>query len=105
MPTYEYVCRECEFTFEEFQRITADSLVDCPRCGKPSLRRRMGGGGGMIFKGTGFYQTDYVRKNGGSESTTSKSSEKTSPSTETKSTASPKPDTGTPKADTGTKES
>lgn len=78
MPTYDYVCRECEFTFEEFQPISADPLTDCSRCGKPSLRRKMGTGAGMIFKGSGFYLTDYVRKNGGSSSPTKKNSETTS---------------------------
>ncbi len=68
MPTYEYRCRECGHAFEEFQPITADPLVLCPNCGKNTLKRVMGTGGGLIFKGSGFYLTDY-KKNGSSPST------------------------------------
>lgn len=68
MSTYDYRCRECGHTFEEYQPITADPLVVCPKCGKHSLKRLMGTGGGLIFKGSGFYQTDY-KKNGSSPST------------------------------------
>lgn len=59
MPTYEYVCDACEHTFEEFQSITAKSLRKCPACGKNKLRRLIGTGAGVIFKGSGFYETDY----------------------------------------------
>lgn len=69
MPTYEYQCRECGHSFDEYQSITADPLVVCPKCGKHSLKRVMGTGGGLIFKGSGFYLTDY-KKNGSSASTT-----------------------------------
>ncbi len=68
MPTYEYRCRDCGHSFEEFQPITADPLVLCPNCGKNTLKRVMGTGGGLIFKGSGFYLTDY-KKNGSSPST------------------------------------
>lgn len=68
MPTYEYRCRECSHTFDEYQQMTADPLVVCPNCGKHTLKRVMGTGGGIIFKGSGFYQTDY-KKNGSSPST------------------------------------
>ncbi len=68
MPTYEYQCRECGHSFDEYQPITADPLVVCPSCGKRALKRVMGTGGGLIFKGSGFYQTDY-KKNGASPST------------------------------------
>ena len=63
MPTYEYKCSECGHVLEEFQPMSADPLVRCPQCGKDNLRRVLGGGGGMIFKGQGFYLTDY-RKGG-----------------------------------------
>ncbi|MBI4429163.1 MAG: zinc ribbon domain-containing protein [Ignavibacteriales bacterium] len=66
MPTYEYHCKECGHAFEEMQSMTADALLMCPNCGKPSLKRLMTGGSGMIFKGSGFYLTDY-RKGGSSE--------------------------------------
>ena len=80
MPTYEYRCRECGHEFDEYQRMTADPLVVCPNCGKHALRRVMGTGGGIIFKGSGFYQTDY-KKNGSSPST---GTEKKKRETETK---------------------
>jgi putative FmdB family regulatory protein len=69
MPTYDYRCKECGHTFEEFQSMTSDALVICPKCGKASLKRLMGGGGGMVFKGSGFYQTDY-KKTGAAPSAT-----------------------------------
>jgi putative FmdB family regulatory protein len=59
MPTYEYRCDRCEHEFEQFQSITAPPLEKCPACGKRALRRLLGTGGGIIFKGSGFYQTDY----------------------------------------------
>jgi putative FmdB family regulatory protein len=62
MPTYEYLCRKCGHTFEEFQSITGEPLTRCPKCGTNSLARAMGTGGAVIFKGSGFYITDY--KNG-----------------------------------------
>lgn len=59
MPTYDYVCDACEHAFEEFQSMTAKVLRKCPECGKPKLRRLIGTGAGVIFKGGGFYETDY----------------------------------------------
>jgi putative FmdB family regulatory protein len=59
MPTYEYACDDCGHEFEEFQSITARPLRKCPKCGKLKLRRLIGSGGGVIFKGSGFYETDY----------------------------------------------
>jgi len=59
MPTYEYVCDACEHQFEEFQSITAEPLQKCPACGKKKLRRLIGTGGAILFKGSGFYCTDY----------------------------------------------
>jgi putative FmdB family regulatory protein len=72
MPTYGYKCRKCGYTFEEFQSITANPLVTCPSCGQPALKRLLGGGGGMIFRGSGFYQTDYKSKTPASKGSTSK---------------------------------
>lgn len=57
MPTYEYECRECSHTFEAFQSINDDPLETCPLCGG-KVRRLIGGGSGIIFKGSGFYITD-----------------------------------------------
>lgn len=59
MPTYDYECDACGHTFEEFQYISADVLVDCPECKKPKLRRLFGTGAAIMFKGSGFYETDY----------------------------------------------
>jgi putative FmdB family regulatory protein len=59
MPTYDYVCDACEHAFEEFQSITAKPLKKCPQCAKPKLRRLIGTGAGILFKGGGFYETDY----------------------------------------------
>ncbi|MBN1837913.1 MAG: zinc ribbon domain-containing protein [Spirochaetales bacterium] len=61
MPTYEYECRHCHHRFEQFQSITEDPIKRCPKCGRNSLRRLFGGGLGIIFKGSGFYTTDYKR--------------------------------------------
>jgi putative FmdB family regulatory protein len=61
MPTYDYVCQGCEHAFEHYQSMTSDALKDCPKCGKPTLKRLIGAGGALIFKGTGFYCTDYKK--------------------------------------------
>jgi len=61
MPTYEYECTACPNAFEKFQPITAKPLRKCPECGKP-VRRLIGAGAGIIFRGSGFYETDYKRK-------------------------------------------
>ena len=58
MPTYEYECRSCGRRFDRLQRITAKPAASCPRCGK-SARRLISAGGGLLFKGSGFYITDY----------------------------------------------
>ncbi len=59
MPTYEYVCGACGFCFERFQSITARALRKCPQCGRMQLNRLIGTGAGILFKGNGFYETDY----------------------------------------------
>ncbi len=59
MPTYEYRCEACGHEFEKFQSITAEPVRECPRCGKRRVRRLIGAGAGILFKGSGFYQTDY----------------------------------------------
>ena len=63
MPTYTYVCESCSHTFEHFQTMTSRVKRKCPECGEPKLVRQIGPGAGIIFKGTGFYETDYKRKN------------------------------------------
>jgi len=59
MPTYDYICENCGHQFEHFQSITAKPLRQCPKCRKRKLKRLIGIGSGVIFKGSGFYQTDY----------------------------------------------
>lgn len=60
MPTYEYECIRCNYRFDEFQKITDKALTICPKC-KGKLRRLITGGVGLIFKGSGFYITDYKK--------------------------------------------
>ncbi|MGD9856963.1 MAG: FmdB family zinc ribbon protein [Planctomycetaceae bacterium] len=59
MPTYDYRCSKCDHTWELFQPITAKPVKKCPECGKQTAKRVIGPGAGIIFKGSGFYQTDY----------------------------------------------
>ena len=59
MPTYDYVCDGCGHAFELFQSMTENTKKTCPKCKKPKLRRLIGAGGAIVFKGSGFYKTDY----------------------------------------------
>jgi len=59
MPTYDYVCDGCGHAFELFQSMTENAKKTCPKCKKPKLRRLIGAGGAIVFKGSGFYKTDY----------------------------------------------
>lgn len=59
MPTYEYRCKTCDHEWEEFQAIKSKPTRKCPDCGKLKAERIISAGGGIIFKGSGFYQTDY----------------------------------------------
>lgn len=59
MPTYDYVCSACKKSFEIFHSMTESPRRKCPACGKSALERQLGTGGAIIFKGSGFYQTDY----------------------------------------------
>ncbi len=60
MPTYEYYCTSCGFEFEEFQSIASEPITVCPNC-KARVERKISGGSGLIFKGSGFYITDYKK--------------------------------------------
>ncbi len=71
MPTYDYVCKFCDHTFEHFQGINDALLKKCPECERRGLERQFGIGAGVVFKGSGFYETDYKKKSKkGSESGT-----------------------------------
>jgi putative FmdB family regulatory protein len=59
MPTYEYVCDACGHTFDELQNFSDEPLTKCPKCKKKKLRRLFGTGAALLFKGSGFYETDY----------------------------------------------
>ncbi|MCB0712243.1 MAG: zinc ribbon domain-containing protein [Ignavibacteriae bacterium] len=98
MPTYDYLCKKCGHRFEHFQSITSDALTTCPisECieedaeakGTGAVQRIVSGGAGLVFKGEGFYLTDYVRKGGEGKETSSgskgKSTVKESKANETK---------------------
>ncbi len=102
MPTYEYRCDACNNKWEEFQSIKADPTKKCPKCKKAKAERIISAGGGIIFKGSGFYQTDYrsesykkgadaaKKAHESSTATTSDSSKSDSAKSETKPAATPK---------------
>lgn len=79
MPTYQYECSGCGHEFEALQSMTDAKLRKCPKCGKAKLNRLIGTGAGVIFKGSGFYETDYKRKDAPKSDSSSKSTEKASP--------------------------
>lgn len=93
MPTYEYACEACGHQFEQFQSITAAPIRKCPACGKRKVQRLISGGSGFLFKGNGFYITDY--RSEGYKQAAKKDSE----------SASGKSDSGDSKADKGKKSS
>ena len=75
MPTYQYICKNCNHEFEKFQSIKAEPCKKCPECNKNSLKRVTTGGAGLIFKGSGFYITDYKKTNSVTKSDLKKSQE------------------------------
>jgi putative FmdB family regulatory protein len=99
MPTYDYICDACQHEFEAYESIKADAQTVCPTCHEAKLRRKIGAGAAILFKGSGFYHTDYRSESykKGAEADKSKS-EAASKSAES---ATPAPKTETPKASTG----
>lgn len=107
MPTYDYQCDACQHEWELFQRITEDPVKKCPECGKKKAVRQFGTGAAIMFKGSGFYETDYrsdsYKKSAKADSkktdSTSKdsSSKSDSPKSESKSSDSPKKSSGSKK--------
>jgi len=76
MPTYDYRCSDCGFQYEIFQRMTESSIKKCPECGKNTAVRLISGGAGLIFRGSGFYITDYKNKKTTKEKSTDTKPEK-----------------------------
>lgn len=68
MPTYDYLCSSCGHQFDRFESITAKPNKACPQCKKKKAERRISGGGGFLFKGSGFYVTDYKKSSGSAPS-------------------------------------
>ncbi|MHC5063018.1 MAG: FmdB family zinc ribbon protein [Planctomycetota bacterium] len=98
MPTYNYECQDCGHGFEEFQSMSAKVLRKCPSCGKPRLQRLIGKGAGIIFKGGGFYETDYRKESYQRDKKAAKDGEKPSSGKTEKSPAEPKPAKAPPKS-------
>jgi putative FmdB family regulatory protein len=101
MPTYEYICRHCGHEFDKFQSMLDKPFKKCPKCGKNTLKRLIGAGAGLIFKGTGFYTTDYKKssspkgtaaKSAGGEGKTSGGDSAPKPAAEAKPAPAPKAD-------------
>jgi putative FmdB family regulatory protein len=95
MPTYEYVCDACGHEFELLQRMSDPAVRKCPECAKLKVRRIISGGAGVIFKGSGFYETDYKRARQGPGGTDRKREDGSEPSS-----AKPEP-ASEPKKDAG----
>ena len=84
MPTYDYFCEHCGHEFEDFHSITADPVRICPKCSHMSVKRKISGGTGLIFKGSGFYITDYANKKNNNSTKNPKSTAKESKPVTTK---------------------
>ncbi len=113
MPTYEYTCTACKHSFEKYESITAKPTTSCPKCKKRKAKRNISGGAGFLFKGSGFYTTDYrsesyksaakndsttssTKDSGGGEKkgtteSTAKTTDKSTPAKPAKKESSPKP--------------
>jgi len=85
MPTYEYACSACGHKFERFESITSKPNKTCVKCAKKKAERLISGGGGLLFKGTGFYITDYKKSSAGAVAAGEKSESKSDSKSESKS--------------------
>ncbi len=99
MPTYDYVCGACGHEFEKFQSMNDEPIKACPNCRKRQAKRRIGMGAGIIFKGSGFYETDY--KQAGREKKTESSDSKSGTDASSKSESKPKAEKKKSTADSG----
>ena len=97
MPTYDYKCNECGYSFEFFQKMTDESLTECPEC-KGKVKRLIGAGAGIIFKGSGFYETDYKKKSNNSNKSTKTTPVNAKPADTTAKSSETKTETVTTKA-------
>lgn len=88
MPTYDYTCDACGHNWEEFQSMSSSPKRKCPACGKLKARRLIGAGGGIIFKGSGFYVTDYKNKRAPSSESSPAKKESSSNTSSTSSSSS-----------------
>lgn len=99
MPTYEYECQKCKHRFDVFQSMTAELIKECEEC-KGNVRRLIGAGAGIIFKGSGFYVNDYKKKTPSSKSSSSDSSStKSSETSSSESTTSKSSETSSTKTE------
>ncbi|MFN6302562.1 MAG: FmdB family zinc ribbon protein [Planctomycetota bacterium] len=109
MPTYDYECDACGHRFELFQSISADPEKKCPECKKLKLRRLIGTGAAVVFKGSGFYQTDYrsdsYKKSAAADSSSSSSSSSSNDASSASGSQKSTTDKTTPKSDGGSSSS
>jgi putative FmdB family regulatory protein len=105
MPTYDYICDACAHEFESFESIKADPQTVCPVCGEAKLRRKIGPGAAILFKGSGFYQTDYrsdsYKKGAEADKSGASAASATPPATTSAKTEPAKPSTPAPSSGGG----
>ncbi len=99
MPTYDYVCDGCGNEFEAYESIVSQPQTDCPKCNTPKLRRKIGPGAAILFKGSGFYKTDYRSDSYKSAAKAEKSSSESSSTSKSDSSKSDAPKSDAPKSD------
>lgn len=103
MPTYDYICDACQHEFEAYESIKADAQTVCPTCHEAKLRRKIGAGAAILFKGSGFYQTDYrsdsYKKGAAADKSSAEAASK--PAESTAKAETPKPSTPTPSTQGG----